>query len=113
MEFADGTACPVEVTDIGDGKFSVDYIPPEDEKATCKIEVRAAGKEVPKSPFNLKLKPKAEPNNIKMVGTPPKEVPCSIPQEFVIDTTEAGAGKLDIDVVVRFPFIQNPMFICS
>lgn len=78
----------------------MDYIPPEDEKATCKIEVRAAGKDVPKSPFNLKLKPKAEPANIKMVGNPPKEVPCSVPQEFVIDTTEAGAGKLDVEVVV-------------
>lgn len=66
--------------------------------------MRTAGKEVPKSPFNLKLKPKAEPANVKMVGTPPKEVPCSIPQEFVIDTTEAGAGKLDVEVVVRIGF---------
>lgn len=60
------------------------------------------------SPFEMKVRPKVEPKNVKVTGpgVSSKGIPASIPADFVVDTTEAGYGDLQVQVLVSvFIFI--------
>jgi len=54
------------------------------------------------SPFQMKVRPTVEPKNVKVTGpgVSSKGIPASIPADFVIDTTEAGYGDLQVQVLV-------------
>lgn len=50
----------------------------------------------------MKVKPKLEAGKVKVYGegvSPSKAVPASIPTEFVVDTTDAGFGDLEVQVL--------------
>ena len=54
------------------------------------------------SPFEMKVRPTVEPKNVKVTGpgVSSKGVPASIPVDFVIDTSDAGYGDLQVQVLV-------------
>ena len=90
-----------EVVDNGDGTLDVTYMPPP-ENSTCKVRVTHGGKDIPKSPFEMKVRPTVEPKNVKVTGpgVSSKGIPASIPTNFIVDTTEAGYGDLQVQVLV-------------
>lgn len=51
----------------------------------------------------MKVKPKLEPGKVKVYGdgvSDGKGIPASIPTDFTVDTSEAGFGDLEVQVVV-------------
>ena len=50
----------------------------------------------------MKVRPTVEPKNVKVTGpgVSSKGIPASIPADFVVDTTEAGYGDLQVQVLV-------------
>lgn len=94
-----------EVTDNGDGTFDVSYIPPN-EGANLQAQITYNGKDIPQSPFPIKVRPYAEPNKVKLSGPSLSEkgVPASIPTTIKIDTNEAGYGDLEVRVIVSMNF---------
>ncbi|CAG0887475.1 unnamed protein product [Cyprideis torosa] len=89
-----------EVKDNADGTYDVKYMPPQ-EGAPCQVKVLYDGKDVPKSPVNMKVRPTCEPQNVKV--KPPanadKGIPASLPTEMVIDASDAGYGDLNVNIL--------------
>lgn len=88
-----------EIKDNKDGTYDVTYMPPP-ENSTCTVNVAYDGKEIPGSPFKMKVKPKCEPKNVKLSGPglSNQPVPASIPQQFTIDAKNAGVAEPDVTV---------------
>ncbi|KAL1493038.1 hypothetical protein ABEB36_011179 [Hypothenemus hampei] len=88
-----------EVRNNGDGIFEVTYIPPS-EGTTLQAHILYNGKDIPNSPFPIKVRPVAEPDKIKITGPAIAEkiIPASIPTSVKIDTTDAGFGDLEVKV---------------
>ncbi|XP_017775738.1 PREDICTED: filamin-A isoform X2 [Nicrophorus vespilloides] len=84
-----------EVIDNGDGTYRVSYIPPGD-GAKLQAQITYNNKDIPNSPFNMKVRPYAEPDKIKVSAS--ESFPASLPATFKIDTNEAGYGDLDVTV---------------
>ncbi|XP_063219242.1 filamin-A [Bacillus rossius redtenbacheri] len=91
-----------KITDNGDGTYSVTYLPPP-EGSTVKANVTYDGREIPNSPFQMRVRPASEPEAVKVEGSgvSSKGIPASIPADIIIDTNQAGIG--DIDVFVKGP----------
>ncbi|KAG8322096.1 hypothetical protein J6590_029794 [Homalodisca vitripennis] len=89
-----------EVVDNGDGTYNVSYTPPA-EGSVVKAYVKHNDKEIPQSPFQMKVKPRCEPKKVKVSGPAlsDKGVPASIPTDIIIDPTQAGFGDLEVRVV--------------
>ncbi|XP_015833319.1 filamin-A isoform X5 [Tribolium castaneum] len=89
-----------EVKNNDDGTFEVSYIPPN-EGANLKAQITYNGKDIPNSPFPVKVRPTVEPERVKLSGPSIDEnrVPASIPTTIKIDTKEAGYGDLDVQVL--------------
>ncbi|XP_013789840.1 filamin-A-like [Limulus polyphemus] len=86
-----------QIKDIGDGTYDVTYFaPPENSK--CDVKVTYGGKDIPGSPFQMKVKPTVEPKNVKVTGpgVSNKGVPASIPVEFTIDAKDAGVAEPEV-----------------
>ncbi|CAL1273258.1 unnamed protein product [Larinioides sclopetarius] len=86
------------IRDNGNGTFDVSYVPPP-EGSPCNVKVAYGGKDIPGSPFQMKVKPAVEPQKVKLSGPGVQnKVPASIPVEFTIDTKEAGKANLDVQI---------------
>lgn len=49
----------------------------------------------------MQVKKKSEPGNVKVSGPGVgKEVPASLPTEFMVDTKNAGIGELGVEILV-------------
>lgn len=89
-----------DVKDNGDGTYDVTYVPPN-EGANLKAHITYNGKDIPNSPFCLKVRPYSEPDKVKLSGPCVTEkVPASLPTVLKIDTNDAGFGDLEINVLV-------------
>ncbi|XP_054724113.1 filamin-A-like [Uloborus diversus] len=87
-----------EIKDNGNGTYNVSYVPPP-EGSKCNVNVVYGGKEIPGSPFQMKVKPAVEPEKVKLSGPGlQSKVPASLPVEFTIDTKEAGQANLDVTI---------------
>lgn len=100
-----------EVTENGDGTFDVSYVPPN-EGANLKAQITYNGKDIPNSPFPIKVRPKSEADKVKLSGPSIDEngVPASIPTTIKIDTRDAGYADLDVQVLVC---INKIIFLCT
>lgn len=51
----------------------------------------------------MNVRPKVEPGKVKVFGKGVSStgIPASIPVDFTVDTTEAGFGDLEVQVLVR------------
>ena len=60
----------------------------------------------------MKVRPTVEPKNVKVTGpgVSSKGIPASIPADFVIDTTEAGYGDLQVQVLVKYTRTMSGTF---
>lgn len=85
------------VKDNKDGTYDVNYMPPP-EKSDCNVRITYDNKDIPNSPYKMKVRPTCEPQNVKLVGLDNKPVPASIPQEFTIDAREAGVAQPEVTV---------------
>ncbi|XP_049804905.1 filamin-A isoform X1 [Schistocerca nitens] len=87
------------ITDLGGGIYEVTYLPPP-EGSTLKGRITWDGKDIQNSPFQIKVRPPAEPERVKVdgPGVSGKGIPASIPAEFTIDTSQAGYGDLEVQV---------------
>ncbi|XP_065219553.1 filamin-A isoform X2 [Planococcus citri] len=90
-----------EVYDNGDGTYDVVYVAGA-EGSTLTAKILYNGEHIPNSPFKLKVRPSSEPERVKVTGpvaTIKGGVFASIPTEFGIDTSQAGVGNLDVQVI--------------
>lgn len=89
-----------EIQDNGDGTYEVTYTPPA-EGSTVKASIKYDGKEIPQSPFQMKVKPRVEPKKVKIdgPGIGGKGIPASFPTELIIDASQAGYGDLEVQVL--------------
>ncbi|KAH9410258.1 hypothetical protein TYRP_010016 [Tyrophagus putrescentiae] len=84
------------IKDNGNGTYDVTYKPPP-EGSPCNVKVTYGGKDIKGSTFQMKVKKKSEPGNVKLSGPGlGKEVPASLPTEFTVDTKNAGFGPLEV-----------------
>lgn len=90
-----------KIRDNGDGTYEVSYIPPK-EGSHLETQITYNGKDIPHSPFAIKVRPIAEPEKVKLSGPSitDKGVPASLPTTIKIDTNDAGYGDLEVKVVV-------------
>lgn len=51
------------------------------------------------SPFNLKVRPKCEPDKVVIKTGQDAAIPASLPHSFIINTAEAGSGDLKVNVL--------------
>ncbi|CAH1153671.1 unnamed protein product [Phaedon cochleariae] len=88
-----------EIVDNGDGTFDVTYVPPN-EGANLQTHILYNKRDIPNSPFPLRVKPLVEPENVKFSGPAvyEKGIPASMPTTVKIDTNEAGFGDLEVKV---------------
>lgn len=105
-----------EITDNGDGTYNVTYIPPH-EGSVLQTQITYNGVDIPDSPYKFKVRPYAEPEQVKITGPCLSEpsIPASIPTTLKIDTNDAGYGDLEVRVVVSFamlPFYERRLYIC-
>ncbi|XP_057318837.1 filamin-A isoform X3 [Microplitis mediator] len=96
----------------GDGVYEVTYQPPA-AGSNIQVGVLYGDQDIPKSPFSFKVNPTVEPNKVVLSG-PGVASACtaSFPVDFVVDTSKAGYGDLEVQVlgpdqVPRKVSIQN------
>lgn len=78
---------------------------PAPEGANMQIDVNYGGKPIQGSPFKVKVNPTVEPNKVVVSG--PGVAPvvtASFPTDFIVDTSKAGYGDLEVQVLVNFNF---------
>lgn len=83
-----------------DGLFEVTYQPPP-AGSTLQVGVIYDGEDIPGSPFKPTVLPTVEPNKVILSG--PGVAPvctASFPVDFIVNTSKAGYGALEIQVVV-------------
>lgn len=86
-----------EIKDNGDGTYDVTYIPPA-EGSNLTANILYNGKDIPNSPFLVKVRPTCEPEKVILKGPPAYEsgIPASLPATVKIDPTQAGYGDLEV-----------------
>ncbi|XP_078803935.1 filamin-B isoform X4 [Oryzias latipes] len=90
-----GVAEPVEVTDNGDGTYTVAYTPSVE--GACSVSIKYAEEDVPRSPFRVRVLPTHDASKVRASGPGlTSGVPASFPVEFSIDAREAGQGQLSV-----------------
>ncbi|XP_035708450.1 filamin-A isoform X3 [Folsomia candida] len=89
-----------EIRDNGDGTYDVTYKPPK-EGTPIVATVKWNGKDIPNTPVHMNVRPKVEPGKVKVFGKGVSStgIPASIPVDFTVDTTEAGFGDLEVQVL--------------
>ncbi|XP_031833925.1 filamin A protein cher isoform X5 [Nomia melanderi] len=83
----------------GDGLYEVTYQPPPI-GSNLQVGVTYDGKNIPGSPFKPKILPSVEPSKVVLSG--PGVAPvctASFPIDFVVDTSKAGYGDLEVQVL--------------
>ncbi|KZC12063.1 Filamin-A [Dufourea novaeangliae] len=87
------------IKDRGDGLYEVAYHPTPI-GSNLQVGVTYDGKNIPGSPFKPKVLPTVEPNKVVLSG-PGVAAACtaSFPVDFVVDTSKAGYGNLEVQVL--------------
>ncbi|XP_018396443.1 PREDICTED: filamin-A isoform X1 [Cyphomyrmex costatus] len=88
-----------QIKSKGDGLYEVTYQPPP-AGSNVKIDVAFDGENVNGSPFHVKVLPFVEPHKVTLSG--PGVSPfctASFPIDFIVDTSNAGYGDLEVQVV--------------
>ena len=88
-----------DIEDRGNGVYEVTYIPPP-AGSNIQVGVTYGGQDVVGSPFKTKILPTVEANKVVLSG--PGVAPvctASFPTDFVVDTSKAGYGDLEVQVL--------------
>lgn len=90
-----------EIKHRGEGVYEVTYQPPP-AGTNLQIDVNYGNEKVKGSPYNIKVLPLCEPEKVVMSGPGVSPVvTASFPTDFVVDTSKAGYGDLEVQVLVR------------
>ncbi|KAL4226921.1 hypothetical protein ACF0H5_014899 [Mactra antiquata] len=96
-----GRQQPADIIPVAEGKYECTYYPVAE--GPCKVDVTYANQSVPKSPFNVQVQPGSPADKVILSGDGIlPTVAASMPQEFTIDTTQAGKPE-PVDVVIQRP----------
>lgn len=89
-----------EIKDVGEGVYEVTYQPTV-AGSNVQVGVTYGGQDVAGSPFKLKVNPTVEPSKVVLSGpgVAPKLL-ASFPTDFLVDTSNAGYGDLEVQVLV-------------
>ncbi|XP_030827869.1 filamin-A isoform X3 [Strongylocentrotus purpuratus] len=87
-----------KIVDNKDGTYDVTYVPKTEGR--CQVDIKYDNKNIPDSPFNTKVLPKADASKVKVAGPGVQKtgVLASLPVEFTVDTREAGDAELIISI---------------
>lgn len=89
-----------EIKRIRDGVHEVTYSPSQ-AGSTVQVDVNYGGKPVQNSPFKVKVEPTCEPSKVVLSGPGVSPVTtASFPADFIVDTSKAGYGDLEVQVLV-------------
>lgn len=89
-----------EIKRIRDGIHEVTYLPSQ-AGSNVQVDVNYAGKPVHGSPFKVHVEPTCEPNKVVLSGPGVSPVTtASFPADFIVDTSKAGFGDLEVQVLV-------------
>ncbi|XP_071870651.1 filamin A protein cher isoform X5 [Bombus fervidus] len=87
------------IKNCGNGLFEVTYQPPSPD-SDLQVGVIFDGEDIPGSPFKPNVLPTVEPNKVVVTGLGVAPVcTASFPVDFVVDTSEAGYGDLEVQVL--------------
>ncbi|XP_070164424.1 filamin-like isoform X4 [Polyergus mexicanus] len=94
-----GQAQKPQIKSKGDGLYEVTYQPPP-AGSNVHIGVTYDGEDINGSPYKIKVLPTVEPSKVTLLGPGVSPVcTASFPTDFVVDTSEAGYGDLEVQVV--------------
>ncbi|KMQ98503.1 filamin-a isoform x5 [Lasius niger] len=94
-----GQAQKPQIKSKGDGLYEVTYQPPP-AGSNVHVGVTYDGEDINGSPYKIKVLPTVEPGKVTLSGPGVSPVcTASFPTDFVVDTSEAGYGDLEVQVV--------------
>ncbi|XP_025994671.1 filamin-A isoform X3 [Solenopsis invicta] len=94
-----GQAQKPQIKNKGDGLYEVTYQPPP-AGSNVHIGVTYDGEDINGSPYKMKVLPTVEPSKVTLSGPGVSPVcTASFPTDFVVDTSKAGYGDLEVQVV--------------
>ncbi|XP_032664759.1 filamin-A isoform X4 [Odontomachus brunneus] len=88
-----------QIKSRGDGLYEVTYQPPP-AGSNVQVGVTYGGEDIKGSPYKLKVSPTVEPSKVVLSGPGVSPVcTASFPVDFVVDTSQAGYGDLEVQVL--------------
>ncbi|XP_011868572.1 PREDICTED: filamin-A isoform X1 [Vollenhovia emeryi] len=94
-----GQAQKPQIKSKGDGLYEVTYQPPP-AGSNVHVGVTYDGEDINGSPYKVKILPTVEPSKVTLSGPGVSPVcTASFPTDFVVDTSNAGYGDLEVQVV--------------
>ncbi|XP_014480120.1 PREDICTED: filamin-A isoform X4 [Dinoponera quadriceps] len=88
-----------QIKSRGDGTYEVTYQPPP-ACSNVLVGVTYGGDDINGSPYKLKVLPTVEPSKVLLSGAGVSPVcTASFPTDFVVDTSQAGYGDLEVQVL--------------
>ncbi|XP_071571294.1 filamin-like isoform X4 [Temnothorax nylanderi] len=94
-----GQAQKPQIKNKGDGLYEVTYQPPP-AGSNVHVGVTYDGEDINGSPYKVKVLPTVEPSKVTLSGPGVSPVcTASFPTDFVVDTSNAGYGDLEVQVV--------------
>lgn len=106
-----GQAQKPQIKSKGDGLYEVTYQPPP-AGSNVHVGVTYDGEDINSSPFKVKVLPTVEPSKVTLSGPGVSPVcTASFPIDFVVDTSKAGYGDLEVQVVVS-NVARNVLHLC-
>ncbi|VUZ40251.1 unnamed protein product [Hymenolepis diminuta] len=82
----------LEVADHGDGVYTCQYMP--EEACPHYVDVKFGGREIPESPFCVKVHPTGRPDLCRIEGGNDPRIPIFQPCAITVHSLEAGPGKV-------------------
>ncbi|VDK34571.1 unnamed protein product [Taenia asiatica] len=82
----------LEVADHGDGVYTCQYQP--DEACSHYVDVKFGGREIPESPYCVKVHPVGRPDLCRIEGGNDPRIPIFQPCAITINSLDAGMGKV-------------------
>lgn len=101
-------------TDNGDGTCAVKYTPSE--PGDYEIHIKFADQHIPGSPFNAKVTRPVDASKVKCYGPGVDRISplySKTPQEFTVDTSEAGDADLEVTVDAPRRKVLKPEPVCE
>ncbi|XP_065067168.1 filamin-A-like isoform X4 [Rhopilema esculentum] len=92
----DGTPVEVKMKDNRDGTYSVSYMPVK--PGTYTVTIKFAAANIPKSPYQVLIKPYCDPTKVKVTGAGLKGGKANKPANFEIDASKAGEGGIGLTI---------------
>lgn len=105
-----GQAQKPQIKSKGDGLYEVTYQPPV-AGSNMHVGVTYDGEDINGSPYKMKVLPTVEPNKVTLSGPGVSPIcTASFSTDFVVDTSNAGYGDLEVQVVVSNVYLIIRIF---